>query len=116
MTRCTIAALLANLDRRPSYVAICDPFDRFGERLYGELVSVLGAVGIGRAVETELREFPHSRIGSPLAPTFIAARIEQIRGALNWESRPDSFSSERSGRLRLLARGVLLLWRAAFDG
>lgn len=39
----TVAALLENLDRRPSYVAIDDPQGDWGDALYVPLVSALGA-------------------------------------------------------------------------
>jgi 2-amino-4-hydroxy-6-hydroxymethyldihydropteridine diphosphokinase len=43
ITGATVAGLLANLDRRPSYVAIHDPADRFARALLPEIVPALGA-------------------------------------------------------------------------
>ncbi len=42
----TVAELLANLDRRPSYVAIHDPLDQYGGELFRRLVIALPADAI----------------------------------------------------------------------
>jgi 2-amino-4-hydroxy-6-hydroxymethyldihydropteridine diphosphokinase len=54
-TGLSIERLLANLDRRPSYVAIDGPPGAFRDQIYGRIVGELGAVGLKESdvVETD---------------------------------------------------------------
>lgn len=81
----TVAALLANLDRRPSYVAIHDPSRQFGEGLCRCLVDELSAV--------EVRDETKPGRGMPSGPGLPEARVDSRREAM----AADLWTPERSG-------------------
>jgi 2-amino-4-hydroxy-6-hydroxymethyldihydropteridine diphosphokinase len=84
VTRLTAADLLANLDRRPSYLAIAGPFRSERTSLFRRLVSELGAIGLSEGTAMPVRNKP-------------GELFESLLANCSWELRADRWSPELWG-------------------
>lgn len=91
----TVGALLANLDRRPSYVALCDPIGRFDPGLEGKLATSLNAVVCGGKRERFVFNFPGTGVDAQVAPRYFGDTLGEIRTNLDPKSWAESPTSDR---------------------
>ncbi|MDR3636078.1 MAG: 2-amino-4-hydroxy-6-hydroxymethyldihydropteridine diphosphokinase [Isosphaeraceae bacterium] len=78
----SVASLFANLDRRPSYVAICDPFNRIECDVEAMLVTALNAARCSGRTERFAAKFPGAGRYSEAASAFLNS-LEDIRTELD---------------------------------
>jgi 2-amino-4-hydroxy-6-hydroxymethyldihydropteridine diphosphokinase len=114
VTGCTVASLFANLDRRPSCVAVADARGAFGGELCADLVAGLGAISHDHG-GSERDRWIVSRLenANDVHPTFV------VVGSLeDWPSsaREIPVLTVRTGDRRAIAARVLAACIATRSG